>query len=232
MHECPLPYEQKRRSQNWEDGIIETMLDHVKQPNHLAIEIGSGDGTENMIRNLVENRSYVGLGHDARPAAWQHPGYQHRQGWITVAGLADIVEGFSSRAPDFFSLDIDSIDFWIMKSLLKDFDFRPRVVCAEYLCYYGPELTCSVRPDLENYPINCCGCSLSAYKGLLSRFGYEFFTCDSHGVNAFFYLPQELDDKIGHLPTHQWAFFSKYRKYTKIDQQDTRLEFDTETLFL
>jgi hypothetical protein len=230
MHADVLPYEKQWSSQNFEDGIIECMLDHLLAKNHVAIEIGSGNGVQNMIRNLVENHHYQGIGHDANAAVWHHERYQHQQGWIQLSALQQLVHSWPTMEPDFFSLDIDSIDFWVMKQLLE-LGFRPRLICAEYLCYYGPDLVCSVKPDLDSYPVSCCGCSLSAYQTLLDQYGYRFWTCDSHGVNCFFYLQEQVKPDIQSLPRHEWAFFSKYRKYTNIDLLDPRLEFDPERLF-
>lgn len=226
-----LSYERRVTSQNLEDGIIETMLDHLVDDNKTAIEIGSGDGSENMIRNLVSNLGYRGLGHDLRAARWHHDRYQHHVGLVTVDTVSDIICTWPTLEPDFFSLYIDSTDFWIMKALLKQHMFRPSTICVEYLCYYGPDLMCSARSDLDHYLIHRCGASLAAYQQLMTDHGYKFLTCDSHGVNAFFYLPNRLCSGIEALPRHLWAFFSKYRKYTKIDLADPLLEFDPGKLF-
>jgi len=228
-----LPYEAKIHSQHAEDGIIGTLLDFLIDPNYIAIEIGSGNGAENMIRNLVANRSYQGFGHDLLPSCWVHSNYQHRAGPVTLNNLATLVEIWSTLEPDFFSLDIDSYDFWILKQLLSQHNFRPAVMCVEYLCYYGPDLECSVKPDLELYTFKKCGASLSAYKKLLEIYGYEFFSCDSRGVNAFFYRPGALKnlDQLQQLPTHAWAFFTKYKYLQNISSNDADLEFDQNTLF-
>ena len=60
----PLPYEKKIFSQNLEDGIIELLVSNIINSNKIAIEIGSGNGSENMLRNLVSNHGYTGIGHD------------------------------------------------------------------------------------------------------------------------------------------------------------------------
>ena len=228
-----LPYEAKTYSQHAEDGIIGTLLDFLIDPNYIAIEIGSGNGAENMIRNLVANRSYRGFGHDLLSSSWMHGKYKHRAGLVTLSNLDTIVETWPTPAPDFFSLDIDSYDFWILKQLLSLHNFRPAIMCVEYLCYYGPDLVCSVKSDLESYTFKKCGASLSAYKKLLKIYGYEFFSCDSRGVNAFFYQPNALKnlDQLQKLPTHTWAFFTKYKYLQNISLNDVDLEFDQTVLF-
>lgn len=227
-----LPYELKVFSQHAEDGIISTLLDFVKSPNNIAIEIGSGNGSENMIRNLIANRGYIGIGHDLINQRWNHPQYSHNVGLVTLDNLNKVTAKWPSMTPDFFSLDIDSYDFWILKELLTVHHFRPAVMSIEYLCYYGPDTICSVKSNLSSYSFKKCGASLSAYKNLLELHGYQFFTCDSRGVNSFFYDPLKLNnlDSLKELPTHSWAFFRKYKYLQDIDVNDPDIEFDRNTL--
>jgi hypothetical protein len=227
-----LPYESRTFSQHSEDGIISTLLNFLKEPNKIAIEIGSGNGLENMIRNLVANQGYTGTGHDLLAARWFHDNYAHNVGLINLDNLNETVLKWSTMTPDFFSLDIDSYDFWILKELLTKYNFRPAVMSIEYLCYYGPDRVCSVKSNLPSYSFKKCGASLTAYKKLLGQFGYKFFTCDSRGVNSFFYLPSACQniDVLESLPTHQWSFFTKYKYLQNIDINDPDIEFNESVL--
>ena len=226
-----LPYEYQKFSQNWEDGIIEKLCSFLQHPNHSAIEIGSSDGIQNMIHNLIENHGYHGLGHDLLPQTWRHPHYTHSQGAIQLDNLQHIVAQWPRLDPDFFSLDIDSYDFWVLKKLLYEFDFRPSAMCIEYLGYYGPDTICSVKPDLHRYRNYKCGGSLKAFQKLTEKFGYKFFTCDTMGVNCFFYLPERMRDvqAIEQLPVHEWACYPRYQDLV-IDPADPQVEFDQHTL--
>lgn len=227
-----LPYEQQVYSQHWEDGIIQLLTSGLIQPNRIAIEVCSGDGRQNMLRNLIENHGYLGIGHDLLPAKWSHDRYVHREGFITLDTIPELVQGFPSLEPDFFSLDIDSFDFWLLKDLLAKHDFRPRVICVEYLCYYGPHVSCSVKPRLDHYDYKKCGASVMAFKKLLAQHGYEFFTVDTTGVNAFFYLPEYQTSltELSDLPILPWAFFGKYRDLIK-KLMDPDIEWDEQVLF-
>lgn len=225
-----LPYEKQVFSQHEEDGIIETLIDNLINPNNIAIEIGSGDGRQNMLRNLVVNKNYLGIGHDVLPARFIHKNYNHNQGFINLNKLENLIEIWPTHTPDFFSLDIDSFDFWILKDLIKKFSFRPSIICVEYLSYYGPNLLISAKPNLERYTIDKCGASLNLFKTFLKKNGYEFFTCDSTGVNAFFYDDKMINSEIKNLPYHQWTFFKKYKKYVRKDFNDPELEINTEIL--
>lgn len=222
-----LWYEQQIYSQNREDGIIALLCDHLAHANKLAIEIGSSDGTQNMIRNLIVNHEYFGLGHDGLDQVWTHDRYQHVNGWVSLDNIDQTVSSWPDLQPDFFSLDIDSFDFWILKHLMYQIGLRPSVICVEYLGYYGPYDICSVRADLGRYRNWKCGASLSAFKQLLARFHYEFFTCDTMGVNAFFYLPSRMQNvaDLKAMPRHAWRCFPKYQDHV-IDPLDPEVEFN------
>jgi len=223
-----LSYEYKNFSQNLEDGIIHTMISRLIKQNFTAIEIGSGNGTENMLRNLIENHGYNGIGHDMLDQAWFHPNYTHNVKQINLSNIKDLINSWPTLSPDFFSLDIDSIDFWILKELLSN-KFFPSIICTEYLSFYGPNLICSVKPNLDRYHIKNCGASLSAFKTLLSSVGYKFLTVDTRGVNAFFYLPdrcKEFDD----LKTFEFIMCKRHWNIPIPDESNQSVEFDHQIL--
>jgi hypothetical protein len=226
-----LPYEYQFSSQHREDGIIDLLCARIPDPDYRAIEIGSGNGEQNMIRNLIENRGYHGIGHDLQPARWQHDKYEHRIQAVNLDELGALVESWPTRTPDFFSLDIDSFDFWVLKDLLYNHDFRPAVMCLEYLSYFRNQIA-SVRPDLGKYKLAALGCSLGAYQQLTERFGYRFFTVDTCGVNGFFYLPSRLANpaQLDELPRHAWRMYPRYAKHI-IATDNPAMEFDPTVLF-
>ena len=226
-----LPYESQFSSQHREDGIIDLLCSHIQDLNYWAIEIGSGNGEQNMIRNLIENRGYHGIGHDLQPARWLNERYDHRICTVALDQIGSLIESWPTRTPDFFSLDIDSFDFWVLKDLLYNHDFRPAVMCLEYLSYYRDQIA-SVRPDLYRYKIGALGCSLGAYQRLTERFGYRFFTVDTCGVNGFFYHPDRIrnQDLLDNLPRHAWRMYPRYAKYT-IELNNPLVEFDQQKLF-
>jgi len=226
-----LPYEYKFGSQHRDDGIVDLLCSNIMDPDHWAIEIGSGTGEQNMIRNLIENRGYQGIGHDFQSAAWTHVNYEHRTGAVALDQLAALTESWPTCTPDFFSLDIDSFDFWVLKQLLYNHEFRPAVMCLEYLSYYQDQVV-SVRPGLAKYKKTYCGCSLAAYQILTERFGYRFFTVDTYGVNSFFYHPDRIQDAsvLDNLPTHAWRTYPKHQGLS-IDAFAHVMEFDHQILF-
>jgi hypothetical protein len=220
-----LPYEFRNYSQNLEDGIILELISRLKNKNNIAIEIGSGDGTENMVRNLVENHGYRAIGHDILKNQWHHENYFHCVGKIDLENLTDYLKNWNITSPDFFSLDID---FWILKDLLKN-GFLPSIICIEYLSYYGKELVCSVKKNLNTYSAVSCGASLEAFKKILSKYNYKFFTVDSKGINAFFYLDEKLH-AIDDIANFTWMSCKRYWDVPIPSINDSRIVFDENIL--
>jgi hypothetical protein len=225
-----LPYEDQVFSQNLEDGIILELVKRLINQNFKAIEIGSGNGTQNMLRNLIENHNYHGIGHDMIESTWSHPQYQHNKAMIDLDNLKDTMSDWGTQTPDFFSLDIDSIDFWILKELLKN-NFRPSIMCIEYLSYYGPDAICSIKSGLSSYHARSCGASVSAFKELCALFGYKFFTVDSIGVNCFFYLPERLKTFEEPFPIiHNFQPCKRYWNVPIPTKENLNVEFDIKIL--
>ena len=104
---------------------------------------------------------------------------------------------------DVFSLDIDSIEFYVLSAFLK-MGFRPKIIVVEYNSAFGPDKSITVKysPDFykkrSNYKINMhyYGVSVTGYKNLLQRYDYRFVTVESKGINAFFILEKEFDRKF------------------------------------
>lgn len=194
-----LPYERKGLSQHRETGIIELMLSSMLDPQKTFVEIGFGDGTENMTLDLLQ-QGYRGIGIDGRNWA---PDVKHRypdqlikvECIVTPVSVGEHISA-DFLAPDFFSLDIDSFDFEVAKVLL-DAGFAPAVVCCEINKKFGNDY--ASFPFVPEPPGRIYGrkyfygCSLSKYQALWSQHGYEFFTTDRTATNAFWFDPTKVD---------------------------------------
>jgi hypothetical protein len=193
-----LPYERKGHSQHTETGIIEFMLAGVHNPKKTFVEIGFGDGTENMTLDLLHlGYSGVGIdGYDWNPTVVERWPDQliKIQEMITPRTVLDHIP-IGLMTPDFFSLDIDSFDYEIAKVLLQS-GFAPAVVCCEINKKFGDEWASfpyikDAGDDIYDRKFSY-GCSLSKYKDLWSKHGYEFFTVDTTAVNGFWFDPKKV----------------------------------------
>jgi hypothetical protein len=97
-----------------------------------------------------------------------------------------------------FSLDIDGNDYYVAEALFQE-GFRPRIWAVEYNSAFGPakSLTIPYREDFKMTMAHgldlYCGCSLAAWRNLMSKQGYHFVTVDLSGTNAFFIDPAHFD---------------------------------------
>jgi hypothetical protein len=92
---------------------------------------------------------------------------------------------------DIFSIDIDGIDYWVIKKLPNKIS---KIFIAEYNPYFGPDLEITV-PDITNfnrknyhYSNLCWGSSLKAIINLLKTKGFSFIGVNGLKNNAFFVL--------------------------------------------
>ena len=90
---------------------------------------------------------------------------------------------------DIFSIDIDSIDYWIIEKLNKRIS---KVFVAEYNPVFGSELEITV-PNISGFERNkyhysnlCYGMSLKALINLMDKKGYYFIGTNLQKINAFF----------------------------------------------
>jgi hypothetical protein len=188
-----LPYEKQITSQHGEDGIIEQMINAIITPNKTFLEIGWGDGGSNMTWHLMVDKGWSGVGVDAKePSKGRDkfpPQFKHMQEFV----YPNTCTKYLNNVPldcDFFSLDIDSFDYEIAKTLFAA-NFRPKTVCVEINKFFGSK-------DYGSFPFETprkklyhklyrSGVSLQKYISFFNHYGYEYFGYDSSYTNAFFY---------------------------------------------
>jgi hypothetical protein len=205
-----LPYEKRVFSQHGEDGIIEFIVSCLKNPAKTFLEIGYGSGIQNNSLNLSRNYSWSGVGFDYRTQIVKPPtGVKVITTWLDINSI-DLILKEAGKNIDFYSIDIDSIDFWLTVGLM-DNGLNPAFVCVEICNPAGPEI--SIAPPVKNgfkynkFYVN--GASITAWKKFWNIRGYEFLTLDSSGVNAFFYKPTKFFEKIKNYPKLEWIFAKK-----------------------
>jgi hypothetical protein len=122
--------------------------------------------------------------------------------WITRDNINEIVKqgmkdyNLDERTIDLFSLDIDSVDYWIWKALEA---VEPRVVVLEYHNVLGEKsLTVPYSKDFNRFNIHpdYMGASLPAFVKLAKEKGYRLVGCNLHGYNAFFIKKGIAEDII------------------------------------
>ena len=207
-------------SQCDEDGIINEIFNRIGTTNKKFIEIGVQDGTECNTRLLLEtgwngswiegNQYYEQQIRNVFKKQFDENKLQLLNAFITKDNINAIFEnnGMSGDI-DFFSLDIDGNDWYVMKSVLEQKVINPRVICLEYNALippsedpddYSTDFKIDYKEDwvwgMDGSDIDYYGASLSSFYHLLKDFDYQLVgTCIS-GVNAFFVKKELVKNKF------------------------------------
>lgn len=179
-------------SQFGEDGIIDTVFKIIGTTNKFYVDIGAGDGkTISNIYNL-SLKGWTGIGFEGAGSVPIRHIYQHR---ISAENIVELFDRYQvPQNLDFLSLDIDSIDLYVLAQLMKH-GLRPRLICAEYNASFGLNEDKCVIYD-SNLTWNGSwyyGASYLAFKKILTIFDYVPIATTSQGVNVFFIQKSDLD---------------------------------------
>lgn len=206
----PLSWEFSGLSQNGEDGIAEFLINQLRESNRYFVEIGASDGTENNTSWFAVARRWQGVmvEGDAAKAAYGafimgglNIGVRVLNRFVDLDSLDALCGEFGEMEPDFFSLDIDGIDYHVAEGLLAR-GFRPRIAVVEYNSCFGHEraVTIPYAPRFDYRAAHSSqlyyGASVAAWRKLWEGAGYRFVTVDGNGVNAFFVRSDCVDAQV------------------------------------
>jgi len=186
-------------SQNGEDGIIDFILYKLNIKIPKFIEIGVGDFSECNTRFIYRKNHPKGLIVDiiknfSKKVSLVEETW--KGGLITIEKKIDptninrvLSENNFDNNIDLFSIDIDGIDYWVLKELPKNFS---KILVAEYNPYFGDKFHLTV-PNIKefnrtnyHYSELCFGCSLPALIELMEEKNMTFIGSNLFRNNAFF----------------------------------------------
>ena len=196
-------------SQNEEDGMVLALLQTAGVVNRTFVEIGSGGSGGNsgmlatefgwrgvMVDYDLENIKRAEEKFGRNP----HVAFEHLE--VTPDNVNTLIKrnGLAGEV-DFFSLDIDSFDYWVLEAMTA---CSPRVMVLEYNGHCGPKDSLTIAPDTDmaKAPKGIHGASLMALTKLAGKKGYRLVACDETGTNAF-YLRNDLRPEIQAVPIDQ-----------------------------
>jgi hypothetical protein len=193
-------------SQNGEDGIIDFLLFKLLIKNPKFIEIGVENYDESNTRFLYESSDSRGLIIDGSFNVEELKNkLEYWKGrinlvnkFITTDNINPILEkeNFNNNL-DIFSIDIDGIDYWIIKKLPKKIS---KIFIAEYNPVFGPDLEITTPNQNSfdrtkyHYSNLCWGMSLKALIKLMISKGYFFVGTNLFKNNAFFIMNDYQDN--------------------------------------
>jgi len=191
--------DQKIFSQWGEDGIIDYILWSLEIYKPRFVEIGTEDYRESNTRFLFERTGSQGLIVDGDPELkkkvartidlWKGE-LSIASSFVTKENINHTLEenGFDSNV-DLFSLDIDGVDYWVLKAIpFENF----KCIVVEFNAYFGSEFAITVPYDADFYRTDyhysnlCFGASLRAFIGLIVPRGFTFIGTNLRCCNAFF----------------------------------------------
>ncbi len=186
-------YEYKITSQNNEDGIIEHIFSKI--PNQKKfVEIGFNFYEFNSL-NLIKNSwngKLIDIDSDECLVLnsllknfFPNSKVLIDARRVTKENVNDVVFSSIEDKIDFFSIDIDGNDYWILDSLNLN---KINVICCEYNHWLGKNVkkTMPYQPN-HNFKNNgYFGASLLAISNLLNKKGFDLIAVESSGTNAFF----------------------------------------------
>ena len=187
-------YEYKITSQNNEDGIIDYIFSKIPN-NKYFIEIGFGYYEFNSL-NLIKKGwrgKLIDIDIEESTALRCLLEKYYPKSQVKVINTKVTKENINklilkeelNKEIDFFSLDIDSNDYWILKSMDLS---NVNVLCCEYNHWLGNNDKLTVPYD-ENFKFidnGIWGASLLALNNLLDSKGFSLIAVESSGTNAFF----------------------------------------------
>lgn len=190
-----LRYTDRVFSQGIEDGVLREIFRRVGIASQTAIEVGTGDGTENNTMYLLfQGWKCLWVEADTKLTnsilkthqRWLKSGdLQLHSAMITQANTLDLMGPFAKEygeALDLLSIDIDSQDYWVLQAALKL--AKPRVVVMEYNGNLPPSVSITVPLNISEHKGVFYGASLAALNSLLEK-DYALVGCTPNGVNAF-----------------------------------------------
>ena len=205
-------------SQNKEDGLLEWIFDCIGWTNRKGVEICCGDGIQCNLSYFVRDHKLNGLFFDKNEKLIK----KGQQYWSSKSNKPKYVQGYVFKKEigetikkhnmggqiDVFSLDMDGVDYWILKDLLKDTKaINPRVIVVEFQDIIGPNkaLTVPYQKVFSGWNKwakggpNWSGASLLAFSKLLNK--YNLVGVENKGFNAFF-IRKDVHKKVKkELPT-------------------------------
>ena len=212
--------EYKITSQNNEDGIIEYIFSNISN-NKFFIEIGF-DYFECNTLNLIK-KGWNGILIEADEEKClriekciKHFFPNNKIEIINSKIDIDNINNFTKHQKiDFFSIDIDGNDYWVLEKLEKE---NISIICSEYNPWIGNKNFKTIPYDKNFIYKNdyYFGASLNAYSDLLKK-KFDLIGIDSSGTNAFY-----INNNISHnfeILTPEKSFKEATKFHSKSEQE-------------
>ena len=178
--------ESRLTSQVGQDGVIQYIFNNIGTTNKYCVEFGHNTDsfTNSNTGALRTHDNWNGILFDGDRDI---PEINLHKEIITSKNIVDVFDKYNvPLETDFVSIDIDSCDLWVFRSIISS-KYRPRVVSVEYNAAFplGIFLTLPDDPTFRWRGGQCYGASLSALNMVALENGYTLVHV-IHNYDAFF----------------------------------------------
>lgn len=203
------------------------VLDKIRVPNKIAVDIGAGDGSHMSCTLGLAKQGWHLVGFEAEPILFAGLAFLYRhtknvqlhRDFITPQNVLDCFRAFEiPKNFGFLNVDIDSYDIWVLDQLLTG-GYRPAIISIEINSAIPSGVFFSVtdqnyrHEDGEYYLL--LGSSLTAVESIVKKHGYVLESLQY--MNAFFVdKTVEGADKLVDLTAYQAyhdGYLSKSDRY-------------------
>jgi hypothetical protein len=217
-------FEYQFTSQNNEDGIIEYIFSKIPNNKHF-VEIGLTFNEFNSL-NLIKkgwSGTLIEMQRDECIAIKKLLKYFLPKSKVEVINQLVNKENINNlisqndkkKIIDFFSIDIDGNDYWVMKNMNLE---NVNVICCEYNHWLGNNNK-KIMPYNEKHVWKnngYWGASLLALDELLNDKGFTLVAVDSSGTNAF-YVKKKFNTLFKILsPKNSWRSVGRFDDQTSV----------------
>ena len=214
--EIPLVPPGGHYSQIGEEGLIDYIFAQIGLTNRYYVDLGAGAYGDSTMSNTrwLRQSGWSGYGVDMRSKGEE--GVIER--FIKPDNIVAIMqEQHTPQQFDFLNLDLDSCDFWVLKSVLGY--YAPRCICTEFNGTLNPVLSVVLEYQ-DGYTwdqTNKYGYSFGAGKKLLGEHGYRIV--HNMGNQNIFAVREDLvrglvfqvgATQMASHPENPWAIWEAY----------------------
>ena len=174
-------------SQSNQDGVLQCIFDNIGTTNKFCIEFGfnsntlAGGSGANVARLVLEDDwKCLLLDRDMK-----NPAINLHKEMLTASNLCEVFAKYEvPESPDYVSIDVDSIDLWLMKAMLQG-GYTPRVISVEYNSNFPINMAVTTKEGISWGNDMVYGASLSALVMVAAEFGYSLIAVVSQ-LDLFF----------------------------------------------
>jgi hypothetical protein len=227
-------------SQFGDDGIIQYLINRldIDREYHNFIEFGVENYEESNTKFLLFNNNWSGLIMDSSNENINHiknSNYfwkydlEAKSCFVNKNNINDLINDskIDKKRIALLSIDIDGNDYWVWKEINV---IDPLIVIIEFNSVFGfsEKISIPYKSDFSrskaHYSNLFWGASLEALKYLGQQKGYEFFSTNSSGNNAYF-IKKELFNKVD-LKLKKNSYQSKFRESRNKEGKKTLIHYN------